>query len=98
MSNSGKFYTLILSLFIAIFYSTLFHSVLKDCLSRRKVTARGHSNLRYIAPSAMETMNIEEQQARTDLVIPKGSDLFQLSFDFSILWLSERHCLKTQTT
>jgi len=65
MSNSGKFYTLILSLFIAIFYSTLFHSVLKDCLSRRKVTARGHSNLRYITPSAMETINIEEQQEPT---------------------------------
>jgi hypothetical protein len=38
----------------------------------------------------METINIEEQQARTDLVIPKGSDLFQLSFDFSISWLSEQ--------
>ena len=63
MSNSGKFYTLLLSLFIAIFYSTLFHSVLKDCLSRRMVTARGHSNLRYIQiSSAMETINKEEQQ------------------------------------
>jgi hypothetical protein len=63
MSNSGKFYTLLLSLFIAIFYSTLFHSVLKDCLSRRMVTARGNSNLRYIQiSSAMETINKEEQQ------------------------------------